>query len=177
MHRLSKDGCKKIAIKEFNKSNADSKYDMSDSFRINVATIDDLERIEELLESIDEPTDDIDPDLTRIFVIRNDEDDIIIGCIALEIFTGTALLRSFAMDQAYSGDEIWSSLIKQLLDDAFNHGSEAVYVCAKNAPTFFWNQGFKGIDLDDVPEEIRKSKLFSENCPQVAAFVKRRAIQ
>ena len=164
------------AIKAFNRSNADSKYDMSDSFRIDVATIDDLESLKEMLESIDESTDDIDPDLTRIFVIRNEADENLIGCIALEVFTGTALLRSFAMDQAYSGDEIWSRLVKQLLDDAFNHGSEAVYVCAKNAPSFFWNQGFKGIDLDDVPEEIRKSKLFTENCPQVAAFVKRRAI-
>jgi N-acetylglutamate synthase-like GNAT family acetyltransferase len=150
---------------------------MSDPFRIDVATIDDLEKIKEMLESIEEPTDDLDPDLTRIFVIRNEEDDNLIGCIALEIFTGTALLRSFAMDQTYSGDEIWSRLIKQLLDDAFDHGSEAVYVCAKNAPSFFWGQGFKGIDLDDVPEEIRKSKLFTENCPQVAAFVKRRAIR
>ena len=149
---------------------------MSSSFEIEIAAFEDIEDIMKLLESIDEPTDDIDPDFTTFFIVRDIEKTKIIGCVGLELFTGTALLRSFAIDQAYHGNDLGPRLIKKLLDEAFNYGSETVYVCAKNTPSFFWDQGFNGIDLDDLPGEIRDSKLFSKDCPHVAAFVKKRVL-
>ncbi len=149
---------------------------MTSSFKIEIATFQDTEDIKKLLESIEEPADDIDPDFTKFFIIRDEEKSKIIGCVGLELFTGTALLRSFALDYEYQRDDLGSSLIRRLLAEAFDYGSEVVYVCAKNAPSFFWNQGFKGIDLDEIPKEIRNSKLFTKDCPHVAAFVRKRVI-
>ena len=74
---------------------------MSFASRIEIATYDDLEALLLLLESVDEPTYDVDPDFTRFFIIR--EKDKIVGCVGLELFTGTALLRSFAIDREYLG--------------------------------------------------------------------------
>ena len=149
---------------------------MSFSSRIEIATYQDIEEIIKLLESVGEATEDVDPDFTKFFVIRDEDRTKIIGCVGLELFTGTALLRSFAIDPLHQENEIGSSLVEKLLEDAFEAGTEAVYVCSSKAPTFFWNIGFIGIDLDDVPGEIRTSKLFTKDCPHVAAFVKKRVI-
>ncbi|MDF1538420.1 MAG: GNAT family N-acetyltransferase [Candidatus Thorarchaeota archaeon] len=149
---------------------------MSYSDRIEIASYEDLEAIQSFLESVDEPTDDIDPDFTRFFIVRDEAQNRIIGCVGLEIFTGRAMLRSFAIDPEYQETEMGSSLVRKLLDDAFDAGSEAVYVCAANAPDFFWNNEFIGIDFDDIPREIRDSGLFTKDCPRVAAFVRKRIL-
>ena len=146
------------------------------SSRIEVAAYEDLQGIISLLESVEVPTEGIDPDFTKFFVVRDEPDNKIIGCVGLELFTGTALLRSFAVDPEYQETELGLSLVKKLLKEAFDAGTEAVYVCAAKTPTFFWSSGFSGIDLDDVPDEIRNSELFTEDCPHVAAFVKKRVI-
>ena len=149
---------------------------MPSSYQVEIADFEDTDEIMKLLESIEEATDDIDPDFTMFFIVRDKEKTKIIGCAGLEIFTGTALLRSFAIDLKYQEEDIGSNLISQVLEEAFDRGSETVYVCAKNTPSFFWDEGFKGIDLDDVPGEIRDSRLFLKDCPHVAAFVKKRVM-
>ena len=133
---------------------------MSYSSRIEIAEFEDTEEIVSFLESVDLPTGDVDPDFTRFFIVRDENEGNIIGCVALELFTGTALLRSFAIKPEYQETDLGSSLVKRLIDEAFEAGSDAVYVCASKAPEFFWKNEFAGIDLDDVPEEIRDSKLF-----------------
>ncbi|MGY5855091.1 MAG: GNAT family N-acetyltransferase [Candidatus Thorarchaeota archaeon] len=129
-----------------------------------------------MLDSVSVPSDDIDPDFTKFFVVREGDSSKIIGCIGLELFTGTALFRSFAVDPMYQGNQIGQSLINRLLDEAAQASSEAVYVCKAKVPGLFLKIGFIGIDLDDVPNEIRNSTLFKENCPRVAAFMMKRSI-
>ena len=146
------------------------------SDRIEVASYEDLQAITSLLESVEVPTEDIDPDFTKFFVVRDEPNNKIIGCVGLELFTGTALLRSFAVDPEHQGSKIGFNLVKRLLEEAFEAGTEAVYVCTAKAPKFFLNIGFSGIDLDDVPDEIRKSDLFSKGCPRVAAYMKKRML-
>ncbi|MFW9909028.1 MAG: GNAT family N-acetyltransferase [Candidatus Thorarchaeota archaeon] len=149
---------------------------MSYSSRIEIATFEDAEAIIDLLRSADEQIDDVDPDFTLFFIVRDEENTKIIGCVGLELFTGTALLRLYAVDTAYQETDLGNCLIEKLLEEAFDAGSEAVYVCAAKTPSFFWENGFIGIDLDDVPGEIRNSDLFTKDCPQVAAFVKKRTL-
>ncbi len=149
---------------------------MSYASRIEIASYEDTEALVTLLESVGEQPDDVDPDFTRFFIIRDKKKTKIIGCVGLELFTGTALLRLFAVDPDYKKTKIGATLVKRLLDEAAEAGSETVYVCETNAPDFFWNNDFMGIDFDDVPDEIRDSKLFVRDCPYVAAFVKRRVI-
>ena len=108
---------------------------------------------------------------TKFFIVKDDEK--IIGCIGLELFTGRALLKAFAMDPEHECDELGVSLIERLIDEAFEAGSEIIYVC-EGALEFFLNIGFISIDLDDVPEEIRKSSIFTEDCPRVAAFMRKK---
>ena len=146
------------------------------SSRIEIASYEDLEEITSLLESVEVPTEGIDPDFTKFFVVRDEDKQKIIGCVGLELFTGTALLRSFAVDPKYQGKKLGSNLVNRLLEEAFEAGTEAVFVCSAKAPSFFWDIGFSGIDLDDVPSEIRNSDLFAKGCPRVAAYVKKRTI-
>jgi N-acetylglutamate synthase-like GNAT family acetyltransferase len=49
-------------------------------------------------------------------------------------------------------------------------------MCTEEVPSLFLNIGFSGIDLDDVPEEIRKSELFKGDCPMVVAYMMKRTI-
>ena len=149
---------------------------MSYASRIEVASYEDTEALVALLESVGEEPYDVDPDFTRFFIIRDKKKTKIIGCVGLELFTGTALLRLFAVDPEYEKTKIGMELVKRLLDEAVSAGSETVYVCEATAPDFFWDNDFMGIDLDDVPDEIRESKLFIKDCPNVAAFVKKRVI-
>jgi len=140
---------------------------------IETATFDDLEEIKTLLDSLEVPSDQIDPDFTTFYVVR-DESKNIIACIGLELFTGTGLITSFAVLPEHRGDGLGVNLVDRLLDEAFKSGSEAVYICTAQAPELFLNIGFVGIDLDDVPEEIRKSQVFRSDCPFVAAYMKKR---
>jgi len=140
---------------------------------IEIATFDDVEELKELLDSAEVPSEEVDPDFTTYFIVR-DESRKIIACIGLELFTGTALLTSFAVDPAHRGNGIGSNLVDKLLEEAFNAGSEAVYLCTAKAPELFLYLGFVGIDLDEVPIEIRSSRLFKSNCPFVAAYMKKK---
>jgi N-acetylglutamate synthase-like GNAT family acetyltransferase len=140
---------------------------------IETAQYEDLEDIKNLLDSLDVPSKNIDPDFTTYFIVRDNVNKII-ACIGLDLFTGTALLTSFAVDPNHRGDGIVTNLVDRLLKEAFEAGSEAVYICTAQAPELFLYLGFTGIDLDDVPEEIRKSNLFKNNCPHVAAYMKKK---
>jgi len=144
--------------------------------QIEIAVYEDLSEIISLLESVEIPTEGIDPDFTKFFIIRDEINNKIIGCVGLELFTGTALLRSFAVDPSHQGNKLGVSLVKRLIEEAFNAGTEAVFVCTAKAPTFFLENGFVGIDLDDVPDEIRNSELFARGCARVAAYLKKRTI-
>ncbi|MHA2116968.1 MAG: GNAT family N-acetyltransferase [Candidatus Thorarchaeota archaeon] len=140
---------------------------------IETATFDDLEDIKSLLDSAEVPSDNIDPDFTTYLIARDDSNKII-ACIGLELFTGTALLTSFAVDPGHRGNGLGTNLVDRLLEEAFKAGSETVYLCTAKAPKLFRYMGFVGIDLDDVPDEIRRSSLFKSNCPFVAAYMKKR---
>ncbi len=147
---------------------------MSPISEIELATYDDLQGILNLLESVNVPTDGIDPDFTNFYIIRESTTNTIVGCIGLEHFTGTSLLRSFAVDRKYQGLKIGKKLIEKLLQEATEAGTEAVYVCTAKVPSLFFKFGFTGIDRDDIPTEIRNSKLFVEACPKVASYLKKR---
>lgn len=140
---------------------------------IETAKFEDFEDIKSLLNSHEVPSDEIDPDFTTFFIVR-DASQKIIACIGLELFTGTALITSFAVDHNHRGDGLGVNLVERLIEEAFKAGSEAVYLCTAQAPELFLKIGFVGIDLDDVPGEIRKSQVFQSDCPFVAAYMKKR---
>ena len=108
---------------------------------IETATYDDIEDIKSLLDSAEVPSDEVDPDFTTYFIVR-DESSKIIACIGLELFTGTALLTSFAVDPDHRGEGLGTNLVDKLLEEAFKAGSETVYLCTAKAPELF--QPFKG---------------------------------
>ena len=140
---------------------------------IETASFEDFEEIKILLDTLDVPSDEIDPDFTTFFVVR-DVAKKIVACIGLELFTGTALITSFAVDPDHRGDGLGANLVDRLLEEAFEEGSEAVYICTAQAPELFLNIGFIGIDLDDVPVEIRQSQVFKSDCPFIAAYMKKK---
>jgi N-acetylglutamate synthase-like GNAT family acetyltransferase len=140
---------------------------------IEIASFEDLDRIVDLLESVNVPTEGIHPGSTRFFIIRNESYGKIIGCIGLELFNGSALLRSFAVNPKHQGKRIGTWLIERILEEALEAGSDAVYLCTTKAPQLFLNIGFLEIELDEVPEEIKRSELFMNISPIGAAYLKK----
>ncbi|MHA2424516.1 MAG: GNAT family N-acetyltransferase [Candidatus Thorarchaeota archaeon] len=126
-----------------------------------------------LLQSVEVPTDGIDTESITFFIIRNEKDGKIIGCVGLEYYGAKALLRSFAVDPLYQNRRLGISLVNKLLEEAIESGTDAVYVCTAKVPAFFYNIGFVGVDLDDVPYNIRSSRLFTQGCPRAAAYLKK----
>lgn len=141
-------------------------------FDIEVATREDLKDIKKLLESIEIPSDEIDPEVTTFFVMR-DVSRRIIACVGLELFTDAALITSFAIEPAHRGDGLGASLVDRSLEEALQAGSDAVYLCTAQAPELFLNIGFVNIDRDELPQEIRGSYVFKSDCPFVAAYMKK----
>ncbi|MFW9980540.1 MAG: GNAT family N-acetyltransferase [Candidatus Thorarchaeota archaeon] len=146
---------------------------MPEISNIEIASFEDFDGIIELLESVKVPTDGINPDFTTFYIFR-DKTNKIIACIGLELFTGTALLRSLAVDQKHQRNNLGHRLVYKLLEEANEAGTKAVYVCTAKVPGFFLKHGFTNIDLDDVPAEIRNSGLFRVGCPSVAAYMMRK---
>jgi len=141
-------------------------------FDIEIATREDLKDIKKLLESVEIPSDEIDAEATTFFVMRDDSSRII-ACIGLELFTDAALITSFAVDPTHLGDGLGATLVDKSLEEAMHAGSEAVYLCTAQAPELFQNIGFVNIDRDELPQEIRGSYVFKNDCPFVAAYMKK----
>lgn len=96
------------------------------------------------------------------------DDDKLIGTGALEIYGKYALLRSLAVSDALRGRSLGSRITDDLISEAKKHNIENIYLLTESARLFFKRKGFKDIDRQHVPEQVKASSEFSGVCADTA---------
>jgi amino-acid N-acetyltransferase len=97
----------------------------------------------------------------------------IIGCSALEVYEGGALLRSVAVDAEYRGTGVGRELTDAAIQLARRRLVPAIYLLTTTAEPFFRKFDFEIVDRADVPASLLASAEFAHACPSTAIVMRR----
>jgi arsenate reductase (thioredoxin) len=127
------------------------------------ATASDLPAVCALLATSDLPTEGLHEHLDTILVTRIDGE--VVGCVALEIYGDTALLRSVAVAAAHQGRGLGRALVQAALQLARRRRVSTLYLLTTTAESFFarWFR-FRAIRRSEVPVSVRQSVEFRGAC-------------
>ena len=132
----------------------------------------DLDEISDLLTTNSLPLDGVADSIERFVVAR--EDGRIVGCVGLEVYGDSALLRSAAVHDEVKGRGIGRTLVNEILADAHQQGVAAVYLLTTTAENYFPAFGFERIDRSEVPLELDASEELKGACPASAIVMRKR---
>ena len=98
----------------------------------------------------------------RDFLLYLDEDENVIGCIALHVsWEDIVEIRSLAVDEKYQGAGIGVKLVLAALEDARELGAKKVFTLTF-VPDFFAKSGFTHVERSTLPHKIWKDCM---KCP------------
>jgi amino-acid N-acetyltransferase len=136
------------------------------SHRIVSASDSDLPEVRDLLHANGLSGEGLDGLVDTLLVSRSR--GRIIGCAALEIRGGSALLRSVAVDVGWQGRGLGTELVKKAMMLAQTRGVQALFLLTESAAEYFARQGFVRCARGDAPEPIRATLEFTSLCPENA---------
>jgi amino-acid N-acetyltransferase len=93
------------------------------------------------------------------------------GVVGLELFDSCALLRSLAVAAKHRGLGCGKALVAAAERYARDKGVRALYLLTTTAEEFFFRLGYRRAERQSAPEPIRKTKEFSDLCPETSAFM------
>jgi amino-acid N-acetyltransferase len=126
-----------------------------------------------LLERSKLPTEGVADSFSHFLIAEGDGK--LIGVAGLELYGGSALLRSVAVEEDWRGSGVGRVLVERALDLARERGIEDIYLLTTTAEHYFPKFGFTCVSRDSVAEGIRGSVEFQCACP-ASAKVMRRAV-
>ena len=130
---------------------------------IRTAEEKDLPEVLSLLGRADLPTAGV-ADAFSHFIVAESEGRLV-GAVGLELYGGSALLRSAAVEEGWRGSGVGRVLVDRALDMARQHRIEDVYLLTTTAEHYFPKFGFACVSRDAVAEEVRSSVEFQTACP------------
>ncbi|PYO42735.1 MAG: GNAT family N-acetyltransferase [Gemmatimonadetes bacterium] len=133
---------------------------------ITAATPADLPAVLELIDASGLPRAGLDDHVATTLVAR--ESSRIVGTAALELYGGSALLRSVAVAAAVRGQGLGQRLTTAALELASRHGVRTVYLLTETAGEFFPKLGFTMIERSAVDPAVQVSQEFTTACPASA---------
>ncbi|MHB1653150.1 MAG: N-acetyltransferase [Desulfitobacteriaceae bacterium] len=102
------------------------------------------------------------------------ENDKIIGVGALHIlWNDLAEIRSLAVAPDYTGKSVGSQIVKTLIEEAHELGSEKVFALTYR-PDFFKHLGFRVVSKEEMPHKVWKECINCvkfPNCDEIAMIL------
>lgn len=135
-------------------------------YEIEPAAPTDLEAVIGMLVECKLPADGLSEHFSKCLVARQGE--AVAGCVALELYGASALLRSLAVDDGRRGTGLGKALTAAALDMAARQEVADVYLLTETAPDFFRRLGFQALERSDVPDAVKSSIKFATACPVTA---------
>ncbi len=129
-----------------------------------------LEKLQKFLKANKLPADDLDMHLTvkgKVFFGYYENGELV-GSGGLELYSGSALLRSVAVKETYRGKTLGQKIVNDLVTKAKELKITDIYLLTETARDFFSRYGFKEVDRHLVPAEVKASSEFSYVCPASA---------
>ena len=122
----------------------------------------DLEGIFQLLEIVNLPTEGVEENFENFFVIRSN--NMIIGCIGLEIFGQDGLIRSVAIHPSLQKQRLGHRLVLRIQKYSIEIGLKRLYLLTETAESFFTRFDFKIIPRHQINSNIKQSIEFTKLC-------------
>jgi amino-acid N-acetyltransferase len=131
----------------------------------------DFEPISNLLKVNSLPYEDIST--SNVAFITRKLEGKVIACIGIERYGDEALLRSFAVDDAFKSQGIGAELLNELLTKCKQQGVKTLHLLTTTAAEYFEKKGFVRAERGSAPMGIAQSKEFSELCPSSSVYMKK----
>jgi amino-acid N-acetyltransferase len=136
---------------------------------IRRADASDFDRVAALLRECRLPVDGLRDALGRAVIASRGAE--IVGCVAIELYEGVALLRSLAVSASSRGQGLGGLLTAQALEMARELGARDVYLLTETAADFFPRFGFAVEERAGAPAALRNSVEFHSACPESARMM------
>ena len=129
---------------------------------VNRATSKDLPDILHLLRECELPVQGVDEHQGNLMVVN--EEGKILGCIGLEKYQNTGLLRSLAVMEGERGRGHGRLLVLEILNLARKKNLKKVYLLTIDGTEYFRRFHFQVIDRNQVDSEIKRTLEFNSQC-------------
>ena len=150
---------------------AETKNSNSECVRLRTAEPADLVGVLALLERSDLPTAGVADEFAHFLVAEGNGE--LVGVAGLELYDGSALLRSVAVEERWRKTGVGRALVERALDLARERGIEDIYLLTTTAEHYFPKFGFTCVSRDSASEGIRGSVEFQGACPASARLMRR----
>lgn len=145
---------------------------MTDSpIAVREADVEDLDRVEALLESNDLPTRDVRAKPESFFV--GEADGAFVGIGGVERHGPAGLLRSVVVEESSRGQGYGAALCDALEERARADDVDTLYLLTTSAAGFFRARGYEPIDREDAAPAVRRSAQFTDLCPASATCMRK----
>ncbi len=138
---------------------------------IERATAEDLPAVEALLGAAGLPLDGV-ADAFRSGVVARDGGRIV-GCAAVELYGGAALVRSVAVDEARRGQGLGARLVAGVEALARDGGAREAYLLTETAEGWFPRFGYAAISRAEAAPAIGASVEFTSACMETCSALRR----
>ena len=142
---------------------------MYNPINIENFSIKDKEKVLDLLNRSELPTEDLADEKMNNFMVARNKDDSIIGVIGIEMYQENGLLRSLAVHHAYRKKGVGSRLTRKIESFAMQKGLKTLYLLTMTAADFFSKMGYEVTQRNKVPKSIEQTEEFKNICPVSAA--------
>ncbi len=133
------------------------------------ADVNDLNRIHQMLFDANLPKNDCEEHINQFLLLeRNGE---IIGIGGLELYGSIALMRSIVVVPTERRQGTGILLCNALMEMGYRLNVRTFYLLTESTVAYFLNLGFVIESRQNVPQEIRSTKQFSELCPSSATVM------
>jgi amino-acid N-acetyltransferase len=139
---------------------------------LRTATRADLPAVLELLGQAHLPTAGVAEAFPHFMIAESDGK--VVGAVGLELYDGSALLRSAAVEEGWRGTGVGRVLIERALDLARERGIEDVFLLTTTAEHYFPRFGFTCVSRDSVSPGVQASVEFQEACPASAVVMRKK---
>jgi amino-acid N-acetyltransferase len=131
----------------------------------------DLSAIKQLLQQSGLPISGVEEWLSQFLVAEHEGH--IVAVAGLELYGGSALLRSVGVSPEWRGSGLGRRLVDRLLAEAEQRGTRDVYLLTTTAEHYFPRFGFACIARDQVPDPVQSSVEFTNACPASAVAMRK----
>jgi amino-acid N-acetyltransferase len=138
---------------------------------LRTAEAEDLPVVLSLLGRADLPTAGVADALSH-FIVAESEGRLV-GVVGLELYGGSALLRSAAVEESWRGSGVGRALVDRALDLARQHRIADVYLLTTTAEHYFPRFGFACVSRDAGAEGVHTSIEFQTACPASAVVMRK----
>lgn len=135
------------------------------------ASAEDLPHVVRLLSECGLPHEDIHRHLSGLIVAT--VNDRLMGCVALELYGETALLRSLAVTESHRNRGAASELVERILAYARLRRVEQIFLLTTTAHDFFAKRGFEIVQRSSAPNAIAATDQFRSLCPSEASCMRK----